>query len=148
MHLVPANAAAAAPYSLIHSALQNSGKWALGRVVLSNRRQLVVVCPTQLGLVLHTLYDPAQVRAAVVPTNGAAEPSPRELKTLTKAFTSKNGPVRWADFVDDTETRLASLVSRKVRATTRQVLKVRGGKRNGAPKAARRSKSRSRRKAA
>ncbi len=63
LYLAPANPAAGRPFAAIYRALERSGKWALGRVVFSSRWPIVLVCPENRVLLVHTLYHPAQRRA-------------------------------------------------------------------------------------
>src|SRR2546427_103764 len=64
LHLLPDGPAAQHPYSVLVQALRQAGKGALGRVVLSTQRQLVLVRPAGRVLALDVLHYPAQVRAA------------------------------------------------------------------------------------
>ena len=73
LYLAPANPAARRPFATVCQALQRSGKWAIGRVVLSAKWQLVAVRPAEEVLLVHTLYHPAQRRALLNPEGGDAE---------------------------------------------------------------------------
>ena len=64
LYLLPDGAAAQHPYAVLAEALRESGQGALGRVVLSSQRQLVLVRPAGRVLVLDVLHYPAQVRSA------------------------------------------------------------------------------------
>jgi DNA end-binding protein Ku len=63
LFLVPDGPAAQHPYSVLVDAFRQAGQAALGRVVLSNQRQLVLVRPCSRVLVLDVLHYPAQVRS-------------------------------------------------------------------------------------
>ena len=63
LHLLPDGAAAQHPYAVLAEALAAAGQGALGRVVLSSQRQLVLVRPAGQVLVLDVLHYPAQVRS-------------------------------------------------------------------------------------
>jgi non-homologous end joining protein Ku len=62
--------AAQHPYGVLAEAMQQAGRGALGQVVLSSQRQLVLVHPGGRLLVLDVLHYPAQVRS---PAGYAAE---------------------------------------------------------------------------
>jgi Ku protein len=65
LYLVPDGAAAQHPYGVLVAAFQQAGRAALGRVVLSNQRQLVLVRAIGRLLVLDVLHYPAQVHSSV-----------------------------------------------------------------------------------
>jgi DNA end-binding protein Ku len=64
LFLLPDGPAAQHPYGVLAEALQQAGQAALGRVVLSSQRQLVLVRPVGRVLVVDVLHYPAQVRSA------------------------------------------------------------------------------------
>jgi DNA end-binding protein Ku len=64
LYLVPDGVAAHHPYAVIAAALGQARKWALGRVILSGHRQLIVVRSVGRLLALDVLHYPTQVRAA------------------------------------------------------------------------------------
>jgi DNA end-binding protein Ku len=59
LYLLPDGVAAQHPYGVLAEAMQQAGQGALGRVVLSSQRQLVVVRPRSCLLVLDVLHYPA-----------------------------------------------------------------------------------------
>jgi DNA end-binding protein Ku len=63
LYLLPDGVAAQHAYGVLAEAMQQAGQGALGHVVLSSRRQLVVVRPCGRLLVLDVLHYPAQVRS-------------------------------------------------------------------------------------
>jgi DNA end-binding protein Ku len=148
LYLVAANPIAMAPYGVVLRALQNTAKWALGRVVFSGHRQLVVVRPTEDRLVLHTLHDPALCRAVTPMDTDISGVDSTELKALAKVLSRKNGRVAWNEYVDDTEVKLVALVRAKLQPAKPTILKLNGRKRAAAPKARRKATSRKRAKAA
>src|SRR5215469_8909608 len=70
LYLLPDGVAAQHPYGVLAEAMQQAGQGALGRVVLSSQRQLVLVRPWGRLLVLDVLHYPAQVHS---PAGYAAE---------------------------------------------------------------------------
>ena len=148
LYLAAANPIAMAPYGVILTALQDTAKWALGRVVFSGHRQLVVVRPTEDRLVLHTLHDPALCRAVAPMDTDTSVVDSTERKALAKVLSSKNGRVAWNEYVDDTDAKLVALVQAKLRPAKPTILKLNGRKRAAAPKAKRKTAPRKRAKAA
>jgi hypothetical protein len=64
LYLAPSLPAARQPFALLLAALRSTEKWALGRVVLSNNRQVVIVRPDQETLVMHVLCRTAHADSA------------------------------------------------------------------------------------
>src|SRR5262249_59134047 len=81
LYLMPDGRAAQHPYGVLVTALHKTGKAALGRVVWSSQRQLVLVRPCGRLLIVDVLHYPAQVRLASAwdADLTAPQPSPAEL---------------------------------------------------------------------
>jgi DNA end-binding protein Ku len=116
LYLTPANPAARRPFATVFQSLRRSAKWAIGRVVLSNKWQIVMIRPVDEVLLVHTLYHPAQRRALVNSEGGEVEISQQDLRPLLRLIDAADGEIRWADYQDDTERRLTELVEAKVAA--------------------------------
>jgi len=116
LYLLPDGAAAQHPYGVLVEALQQAGKGALARVVLSGSRQLVLVRPAGKVLSMDVLHYPAQVRAStawetdLVP--GTARPGEQELAAQLIALSS--GPLDWARYRDTSAEELAALLQAKI----------------------------------
>lgn len=119
LYLAAANPAARRPFVMVQRALERSGKWGLGRVVLSNRWQIVIVRPIENALLMHTLHHPALSRA--LPSTDAMEVKVKqaELRPLVQTINGLNGNADWNRYRDDAESRLVAAVERKVIATQR-----------------------------
>jgi DNA end-binding protein Ku len=116
LYLVPDGPAAQHPYGVLVAALRHEGKGALGRVVLSAHRQMVLVRPCGRLLVLDVLHYPAQVRSraaweADLPES-AATAAERDLASQLIALAS--GPLDWARFRDTSAEELAALIEAKI----------------------------------
>lgn len=114
LYLVPANAAAHEPFAVVMEALSRKKRWALGRVVFSSRRQLVVVRADGAQMILHTLHNPDQQRACTpvdFSQNGRPRPS---VRALTMLMDGASGPIPWSEYHDDTDQQLAALVRQKI----------------------------------
>jgi DNA end-binding protein Ku len=153
LYLAPANPAARRPFATVYRALERSGKWALGRLVFSNRWQIVVVHPENQVLLVHTLHHPAQRRALA--GNGATdvEISQKELRPLLRLIASADGRIPWDDYQDDWERRVTALVEAKIasannRRTARTKRRRASGSKSPAEPRTSRGASRTRRKAA
>jgi DNA end-binding protein Ku len=116
LYLLPDGVAAQHPYGVLAEAMQQAGQGALGRVVLSSQRQLVVVRPCGRLLVLDVLHYPAQVRShagyaaelACPVTTEAERTLARQLLALVSA------PLDWARYPDRRAEELAALIQAKI----------------------------------
>ena len=125
MFLTAATPAATGHFELVRRAIQQSGRWFLGRVILSGRHQLVVIRPTEDRLVLHTLHDPSQCRSVTPVDRCRQDIDAREVNRLTKTFSRKNHRIRWDDYVDNTDAEMAAWVSAKLRPTRHDAVRLR-----------------------
>jgi DNA end-binding protein Ku len=117
LYLAPANPAAQQPFAAVQQAIRQSGKWGIGLVVFSGKRQIVVVRPEDRILIVHTLYHPALRRALANGDIGDFRIPAKDLRPLRRFIDSANGAVPWNAFLDDADGRLAKLVAAKVRPT-------------------------------
>ena len=116
LYLLPDGAAAQHPFAVLVAALRQSAKAALGRVVLSGSRQLVLVRPAGKLLAMDVLHYPAQVRQASAwesdLTAGVATLAEQELAAQLIALSS--GPLDWSRYRDTSAEELASLLQAKI----------------------------------
>jgi DNA end-binding protein Ku len=138
LYLAPSLPAARQPFALLLAALRSTEKWAVGRVILSNNRQVVMVRPDEQTLVVHVLYFPAQQRAAVGIEPGGVELGRKDIAAMERIIHAADGPVPWDDYKDDSESRLSQLVQAKVAAASNGHSRRRNGnaKPQSLPKAA------------
>jgi DNA end-binding protein Ku len=116
LYLLPDGVAAQHPYGVLAEAMQQAGQGALGRVVLSSQRHLVLVRPWARLLVLDVLHYPAQVRSpagyAAELTSPAATEAERTLARQLLALAST--PLDWARYPDCSAEELAALIQAKI----------------------------------
>jgi DNA end-binding protein Ku len=121
LFLLPDGAAAQHPYGVLLEVMQQDGLGALGRVVVSNQRQLMFVRPTRGLLMAHVLYYPAQVRpAAVRGAKVAACATSRVECELTRQLLLglASGPLDWTRYRDTSAEDLAAWIEAKVAKET------------------------------
>ena len=116
LFLLPDGAAARHPFGVVAAAMRQAGKAALGHVVLSEQRQLVLVRPVGRILALDVLHYPAQVRSAAtweaeLPDGAAVG---EELRLARQLLDAAGGPLDWSRFRDTRAAELAALVAAKV----------------------------------
>ena len=116
LHLLPDGAAAQHPYAVLAEALAAAGQGALGRVVLSSQRQLVLVRPAGRVLVLDVLHYPAQVRspASWETALPACVSSEAERTLANQLIALSGGAVDWGRYRDTNAEELAALLQTKM----------------------------------
>jgi non-homologous end joining protein Ku len=101
--------------------MHQEGLGALGRVVVSNQRQLLLVRPTRGLLMAHVLYYPARVRpAAVSGAKLAVCATSRVECELTRQFLLglASGPLDWTRYRDTSAEDLAAWMESKIAKQT------------------------------
>jgi DNA end-binding protein Ku len=113
-------AAAATAYDVLAQALRTRRQAALGRLVLSGRRQLALVRPTRALLLLHLLHYPAQLRsgASLEAKLRTQSVGSTELRLAGELIDAYRRPLRWSDYVDDSVQALQALVHAKLQDQT------------------------------
>jgi DNA end-binding protein Ku len=101
----PDGPVAAKTYSLLSQALKASGKVGIGKVVLRDREEVLMVAPRDSALVLHKLRRPHEIRKVdEVPQLEKKEVSKDELKlsiSLVESMASKLGDLDLSDHYRD-----------------------------------------------
>ena len=120
LNLIPAHAAAADAYQLVVSALARTDEWAIGRVMMSDRQQLVGLRIIDQRLVLHVLHWPAQWRACPA-FDAPKPPALADVERLSASLAPLRMPFHWSDDRDDFDQKLSALVSQKVTARQRGI---------------------------
>jgi DNA end-binding protein Ku len=115
LYLVPDGAAAQHPYGVLVEAFGRAGRAALGRVVLSTQRQLVLIRAAGRLLVLDVLHYPAQVRS---PASWEAELAPcvataAEQDLAGQLIALASAPLDWTRYRDTSAEELAALIEAK-----------------------------------
>jgi DNA end-binding protein Ku len=116
LYLLPDGLAARHPYGVIAEALQQEGKWALGRVVLSANRQLVLIRSLGRLLVMDILHFPSEVRTPAAweaeLRTGAA--SAEEIHWIRMLLDAGSSPLDWRRYRDVTTQELTALIEAKI----------------------------------
>ncbi len=116
LYLFPDGLPAHRSYLVLAQAMQKRNCWAVGRVVMSGQRQLVLVRPAGRLLSMHVLHQPRQVRAAASweadLSDGAG--TEEELQLADMLIDAARRPLDWSDYPDDTAQQLTALVEAKI----------------------------------
>src|SRR2546428_1941634 len=97
----PDGAVAAKTYSLLSQALKASGKVGLGKVVLRDREEVVMIAPLDGGIILYKLRHPNEVRKMEsVPQIESKEVNKDELKLSISLVESMSSTLKEMDLTD------------------------------------------------
>jgi DNA end-binding protein Ku len=111
----PDGPVAAKTYSLLTQALQASGKVGVGKVVLRDREEVVMIAPLDGGLVFYKLRTPQELRKMEsVPQLEKAQVSKEELKLSISLVESMASTLKEMDMTDRYRDALRELVDAKV----------------------------------
>jgi len=113
--LVPDGHEAIDAYSVIHEAMVQENRMALGRLVMHTRERLVAIEPRGKGLMAYTLRMANEVRSASDAFAGIPETKPdRQMVDIArKIIEQQEGPFEPALFVDRYEQALKALIEEK-----------------------------------
>ena len=114
-YLMPNEKSGVEAYTVIREALAETGRIALGRVVMHTRERLVALEPRDKGIIVYTLRMSDEV---VQPKDAfedipAARPNKEMIEIARKIIEQKEGEFEPAKFEDRYETALRELIRRK-----------------------------------
>jgi DNA end-binding protein Ku len=114
LYLVPDGAAAQRGYAVLHAIMAQRQRWALGRVVLTCQRQLVLLRAVPEVFILHVLHYPELVRACPTLTTPAVADATAEMHLAGQLLEAASGMVDWQDYRDQGAAELRALVQAKL----------------------------------
>jgi DNA end-binding protein Ku len=102
-------------YSLLTHALKASGKAGIGKVVLRDREEVVMIAPLDDGLVLHKLRNPNELRKMdTVPQIEPKEVNKGELKLSINLVESMTSTLKDLDLTDRYRDALREMIEAKI----------------------------------
>lgn len=111
----PDGAVAAKTYSLLSEALKASGKVGIGKVVLRDREEVVMIAPQDGGIILYKLRQPNEVRKmADVPQIEQKDVSKDELKLSISLVESMASTLKEMDLTDRYRGALREMIDAKI----------------------------------
>lgn len=111
----PDGLVAAKTYALLTQALQTSGKVGVGKVVLRDREEVVMIAPLEGGLVLYKLRNPQELRQmGDVPQLEQKEVNKDELKLSISLVESMAAKLEELDLTDHYRDALRELIDAKI----------------------------------
>lgn len=119
----PDGPVAAKTYSLLAEALQASGKVGIGKVVLRDREEVVLIAPLEGGIVLYKLRNPQELRKmGDVPQIEHVAANKEELKLSMSLVESMATSLEEVDLTDRYRDALRELIEAKIAG--KQVISV------------------------
>jgi DNA end-binding protein Ku len=114
-YLLPNDKSGVEAYTVIREALSQTGRIALGRVVMHTRERLLAIEPRDNGLICYTLRSHDEVRDAAdlfddIPDRKA---DPQMVAIAEKIIEQQEGPFDPSQFVDRYEEALKNLIAEK-----------------------------------
>ncbi|MGI8837033.1 MAG: Ku protein [Pyrinomonadaceae bacterium] len=105
------------PYALLREVMKQTGKVAIGKVVLRDREDLVAVFPQENGLVLQKLHYPHELRSMkdVPEIEGAKKLDKNELKLATTLVEQMVTTLSEIDTADQYHEALKKLIESKIK---------------------------------
>src|ERR1041385_1046495 len=111
----PDGPVAAKTYSLLSQALKASGKVGVGKVVLRDREEVMMIAPQGGGLVLHKLRNPSELRKIEgVPQIEQKEVNKDELKLSISLVESMASSMKDLDLTDRYRDALREMIEAKI----------------------------------
>jgi DNA end-binding protein Ku len=111
----PDGLVAAKTYSLLSEALKSSGKVGIGKVVLRDREEVVMIGPMEGGIVLYKLRNPAELRKMEnVPQIERKEINKDELKLSISLMDSMSSTLKDMDLTDRYRDALREMIEAKI----------------------------------
>jgi len=111
----PDGPVAAKTYSLLSEALKASGKVGIGKVVLRDREETVMISPQDGGIILYKLRQPNEVRKMDnVPQIERKEVSKDELKLSISLVESMSSSLKEIDLTDRYRDALREMIEAKI----------------------------------
>jgi len=111
----PDGEVAAKPYSLLMQTLKKTGKMGIGRVVLRDREDVVLIAPEQDGIMFYKLRYPDEIRDInKVPDINTTDPSAEEMKLAETLVASMNKKLTEIELKDRYGDALREMINAKI----------------------------------
>ena len=111
----PDGPVAAKAYTLLSHALKSSGKVGVGKVVLRDREEAVMIAPMEGGLILYKLRQPSEVRnISEVPQIERKEVNKDELKLSISLVETMSSSLKEIDLTDRYRDALREMIEAKI----------------------------------
>lgn len=103
----------AKPYVLFMAALAETGQDAIAKIAMHNREHVVLIRPSEGGLVLHTLFYADELHKANRSETASAKYSAKELELAKSLVSHLKAPFKPKEFSDTYRENVEKLIERK-----------------------------------
>ncbi len=103
----------AKPYVLFMAALSQTKQHAIAKIAMHNREHIVLIRPSEGGLVLHTLYYPDELHKGHKGESPQAKYSAKELELARNLVSHLSAPFKPAQFEDTYRENVERLIQQK-----------------------------------
>jgi DNA end-binding protein Ku len=103
----------AKPFTLFVAALEAAKQHAIAKLAMHNREHIVLIRPSEFGLMLHTLFYPKELHAANRGSSGGSKYSAKELELAKTLVTHLKAPFKPAQYKDTYRTNVERLIAEK-----------------------------------
>jgi DNA end-binding protein Ku len=114
LYLVPDGPSAEPGYAVLHAALVQRQRWALGRMVLGGHRQIVLVRPSGAALALQVLHYPEQVRSCPLAALRMPDSAGEELRLAGLLIDAAAATIDWSAYRDQAAQELKALIEARL----------------------------------
>jgi DNA end-binding protein Ku len=115
-YYVVAENGAEKPYQLLAGAMRDTKYYAVGKVAMHGREHVVLIRPTDEGLILHTMYFENELnKAHQMHAPPKSKPSSNEMKLAKQLIDSLAAPFKPEQFEDDYRKNIEHLIEQKQR---------------------------------
>src|SRR5438445_659789 len=102
------------PYALLFEALRETGFNALAKIAMHNREHIVILRPTQRGILLHTMYYRDEIRMVDEFRTNTSLVKPAELQMAKTLINSLAAPFEPEKYSDEYRANLKAMIQAKV----------------------------------
>lgn len=102
------------PYALLFEAMRKSGYVGVAKIAMHNREHIVILRPTQKGIMLHTMYYPDEIRQVEEFRTDTSTVKPKELDLAKVLIESLEAPFEPDKYKDTYRENLMKMIEAKV----------------------------------
>ena len=102
------------PYALLFEAMRKSGFVGVAKIAMHNREHIVILRPSDKGIMLHTMYYPDEIRKVEEFRTDTSTVKPKELELAKTLIESLEAPFEPEKYKDAYRENLMKLIEAKV----------------------------------
>jgi len=102
------------PYALLFEAMRKSGYVGVAKIAMHNREHIVILRPSERGIMLHTMYYPDEIRQVEEFRTDTSAVKPKELELAKTLIESLEAPFEPEKYKDAYRENLMAMIEAKV----------------------------------